>query len=291
MKLLLVVNPASGRSDTLESLSHVEEYLKEKSIAFHVFQTTGKNDVEKLTANLTYYKPSCVVACGGDGTIQLVARCLIGKNIPLGIIPLGSANGMAHALNIPKEIISAITLIVETTYVAPLDILSVNGHTCIHLSDIGTNALLVKNYEEAGDKGKLGYARHLLSSIRESELMDYDIKTPQETFHKQGYMLMIANANQYGTGVKISEGSVSDGQFEICNVEEITLSAAVKSGLTALNVFVDKDMFSDVIRCTAAEVSINRKVHLQIDGEYIGEVDHISVTILPSAVTIILPQP
>ncbi len=290
MKLLLVVNPASGRSDTLESLHHIEAYLSDNKIKFSVFKTTGKNDAGNLSKKLTAYRPSCVAACGGDGTIQLAAAALAGKGIPLGIIPLGSANGMAHALSIPKQHDQALKLILQAPRKKSLDLIRINEHTCIHLSDIGTNALLIKNYEEAGDKGKIGYAKHLLSSIRESELMDYAIVTPKGTFQKQGYMLVIANANQYGTGVRISDGSVSDGQFEICNVEEITLSAAVKAGLTALNVFVDKNMFSDVIRCAKAEIKINRPVHLQVDGEYHGEVDHIVAEIIPGALTVIVPS-
>ncbi len=72
-------------------------------------------------------------------------------------------------------------------------------------------------------------------------------------------MLIVANANKYGTGVHISEGSVSDGKFEICPVKEIDLQSTIKSGLTALNLFVDKNMFSEVITCTSAEIKINRK--------------------------------
>lgn len=288
--ILLVVNPHSGRTDTDLSLDVIEGLLKEAGVAYTIFRTTGKNDRENLLTELDTLQPEIAVACGGDGTVQLVAKTLIGRDITLGIIPLGSANGLAQALNIPKQPEKATALIIHSGKSIPLDMIRINDHICIHLGDIGTNALLVKNYEEAGDKGFLGYAKHLLSSIRSSELMQYTLITSQGTFHKEGYMLMLANANQYGTGVRISEGTVSDGQFEICNVEEITLASAVKAGLTALNVFVDKNMFSDVIRCTSAEITINRDVHLQIDGEYIGEVSRISAGILPSAVKIIVPE-
>jgi diacylglycerol kinase (ATP) len=101
-------------------------------------------------------------------------------------------------------------------------------------------------------------------------------------------MLTIANAHKYGTGVQISEGSVSDGVFEICTVQNIDLESAIKAGLTAINVFLDKEMFSDVISCNEALIKIDRKAHLQIDGEYIGEVDEIKVNIISSAIKVIV---
>jgi diacylglycerol kinase family enzyme len=98
---------------------------------------------------------------------------------------------------------------------------------------------------------------------------------------------MVANAHKYGTGVQISEGSVSDGKFEICNVQKIDLESAIKAGLTAINIFVDKNMFSDVLSCRRATVIIKPRAHLQIDGEYIGEIDRLDIKILPSAIRIV----
>lgn len=290
MHFLFVINPSSGASSNDSALDTIQTRMATSGNEYQIFYTSGENDIQKLKSAIADHKPECVVACGGDGTVQLVANTLIGTDKILGIIPLGSANGLATALNIPSDVDKAITAIIENANTLPLDLLKINGHICIHLSDIGTNALLVKNYEDAGDKGMIGYAKHLLSSIRESELMEYTIKTEKETLETKGYMLMIANANQYGTGVKISDGSVSDGKFELCNVEEISLPAAVKAGLTALNVFVDKNMFANVISCTSAEIHINRMVHLQIDGEYIGEVDLLHVEIIPVAFHVIVPN-
>ena len=101
-------------------------------------------------------------------------------------------------------------------------------------------------------------------------------------------MMAFANAHKYGTGVQISEGSVSDGMFEICNVERVTLDEAIRAGLTALNVFVDKDMFSDVITCRSAEVSIDQPAHFQIDGEYMGMVDHLEIDMVPGALKLLV---
>jgi len=290
MKVLFVMNPTSGRTSNDAAVLAIHAAAIERNVDFKFRYTTGQNDNEAIEHDLMWYKPDCVVACGGDGTIQVVAKNLIGKTVPLGILPLGSANGLAKSLEIPTNVEEAIALIMDTPTTRPLDLLRVdNEHLCVHLGDIGTNALLVKNYTEAGDKGMIGYAKHLLAAIQQSELMHYTITTPKGVCEKEGYMLAFANAHKYGTGVHISQGSVSDGKFEICNVQQIDLESAIKAGLTALNVFVDKDMFSDVISCTHAHIKIDKPTDLQIDGEYIGETDELTIEIIPSAINVLVP--
>ena len=102
-------------------------------------------------------------------------------------------------------------------------------------------------------------------------------------------MLAFANANMYGTGIKITEGSVHDGMFEIRNIPKISWTDFIKAGLTKFNIFIDKHMFTDVISCKQAEVFIDQKVDFQIDGEYIGKVNYLKIEILPSAITILIP--
>lgn len=290
MKLLFIINPTSGSKSNDDAILSIHRSMAENGFDFKFLYTSVDNVDDLITRQIEDYKPDRIAACGGDGTVQQVARNLIGQKTPMGILPLGSANGLAKALNIPQNLEEALDVFIHASESAPLDLLEVNDHICIHLSDIGTNAILVKNYEEAGDKGMIGYAKHLISSIQESETMQYTITTPDGSVEKEGYMLVIANANKYGTGVRISEGSVFDGKFEICNVQKIDLESAVKAGLTAINVFVDQNMFSDVISCKSAKIKINRKVHLQIDGEYIGEVDTINAKVIPGALRVFLKK-
>lgn len=289
MKLLFIINPSAGKTRNDKVILHIHKRAEKRNFDFKCLYTTGKGDDEAIQEQLKKFKPDRVIAAGGDGTVQLVARNLNGKDILLGILPLGSANGMATALGLPQHT-EAVDFLIDATHFIRLDLLKFNDdHLCIHLGDIGINALMVKKYGAESGKGMIGYAKHLLSSIKESPLLTYSIKTPEATYYKEGYLLAFANAHKYGTGVHISNGQVWDGKFEICNVPEIALNEALKAGLTALNVFVDKNMFSDVISCTAAEISIDQKTDFQIDGEYMGKVDFLKVAIIPAAIRLLVP--
>jgi diacylglycerol kinase (ATP) len=288
LKILFVVNPRAGKAGVDKAILSIHSQAEQLGFDFKFYYTRGEDDDTAIRRQIKDYRPDRIVACGGDGTIQLVARNIVYQSLPMAILPMGSANGLAKALGVPTDIDEAVKVAIQADQKKQIDLIKVNGHWCIHLSDIGTNALLVKNFLEAGDKGMMGYAKHLLAAIQESEILNYTIITPEATYQKSGFMLAFANADKYGTGIQISTGSVSDGKFEIKNVQEIDLQSAIKAGLTALNVFIDKDMFSDVISCREAEVIVDRKVHWQVDGEYMGEVDHLKIEIVPSAVPLLI---
>lgn len=289
MKTLFIINPIAGGTDHETTIESLKALVKAKDVEAKFYFTTGDEDEKNIKKQIDKFKPERIVSGGGDGTIQLVAKILLPYELSMGIMPLGSANGLATALEIPKDPMEAAEKILTSARVRPIDMLRFNNkHLCIHLSDIGVNALIVKKYEEGGERGLLGYAKHLLSAIQETPLYNITVRTPERTFQKEGYMMAFANAHKYGTGVQISEGSVSDGMFEICNVEKVTLDDAIKAGLTILNVFVDKNMFSDVITCREAEITVDQKAHFQIDGEYMGLTDHVKVEIVPGALKLIV---
>jgi diacylglycerol kinase (ATP) len=288
MKLLFIVNPQAGGNDHTAILKAIELKAEQNGFAYEILYTKGENDKQYIERKISSFQPDRVIVGGGDGTLQLVARSLIPHDIAIGVLPMGSANGFATALGISNDPLSALDDIFQSTKIQKLDMLRFNEeHYCIHLADVGVNALMVKKYAEADDRGMVGYAKHLLSSIKEASIIKAIIRTMDSIINKEGYMMAFANAHKYGTGVQISEGSVSDGKFEICNVEKIALDDAIKAGLTILNVFIDKNMFSDVISCSEAEIEFDNPVHFQVDGEYIGRVNHLKIEILPATVNLL----
>lgn len=290
-KILFVMNPVSGGIDKDETVLRIHWLAVREKFDFKFRYTTGENDDEVLRNEINWYRPDRVVACGGDGTVLLVARNLINDDIPIGILPLGSANGLATELAIPDTLPEAVELAVNGRNSRPIDLLRFNQkYLGIHLGDIGVNALIVKNYAKSGDRRMVGYAKHLFRAFQESKLMRYTIKTPEGVYQKEGYMLAFANARKFGTGIYLSlNGSMSDGLFEICNFQEIELEELINLGLTKFELFLDEEMYSDVISCNEAEIYIDRKADFQIDGEYIGKVDHLTISMIESAVKIIVP--
>src|SRR3954451_16130442 len=102
--LLFVINPISGGKLKVDYEEGIKKYFEPLPHKIEFFLMNGKNDAEELEKTIEQVKPHKVVAVGGDGTVGMVAKKIFGTDMQLGILPAGSANGMARELNISPNI-------------------------------------------------------------------------------------------------------------------------------------------------------------------------------------------
>jgi diacylglycerol kinase family enzyme len=134
MKLLFIVNPISGGVNKEPFLKNAQQLCSRYGIALTIFKTTGKNDKEQLQKILGKEQPDKVAAVGGDGTVLFAATSLLGTALPLGIIPKGSANGMAKELGVNVNAIEALKDLIMSEVYRSLDLLKINGkHFSMHI--------------------------------------------------------------------------------------------------------------------------------------------------------------
>src|SRR5688572_2751017 len=134
MKCLFIVNPGSGPGQKDWELI-IKDFFQDRPEQIEFFRLEKEaNNKELLLKSITQFAPDRVIAAGGDGTVKMAAEAVMGKDIPLGIIPAGSANGMAKELGIPMDPTAAIELAL-TGEPKPLDLICINDENCNHLSD------------------------------------------------------------------------------------------------------------------------------------------------------------
>ena len=251
----------------------------------HLFHLDGKTDDVTLPQQIEQHQPDRVVAVGGDGTIKLVATHLLDVRIPLGIIPAGSANGMARELGLPTDIPACLSVLVDGTP-TPTDIIVINDDDiCLHLSDIGLNAHVVKHYQQNNWRGMLGYLRAVVRALRKRRLLHIDITLDNESIQRAALMVVLANARMYGTGAVINpDGDLSDGQFEVVIFRRLT-------GLEILKLFWRYKPFDpknvEIHSATSISIETRRTAYFQVDGEYRGRITKLTAAIRPGALMII----
>ncbi len=289
MKLLLVVNPISGGVDKTPFLNRAEPLLKKYGIAYRIFNTTGKNDREHLQMAIEEFRPDRVVSVGGDGTTLFTATTLMSSNIPMGIIPLGSANGMAVELNVNPNPIEALKDIIMSQIIAGLDMVCGNDkHYSIHIGDVGINARIVDAYSKDPNRGMITYAKYFIEELQRLEPFPVKIKTDDKELETLGVMAAICNSRKYGTGVPINiAGNPLDGKFEIVIVENINLNSLILAGLASFNEKFATSQNGFTISTTKAQLSFDKPRVLQLDGEVIGEFSEVKAEIIESAVNFI----
>lgn len=288
--ILFVVNPIAGGNESRDVWEEVRQCLVRNKVDFgqNVYTTTGDGDEAAVADMINTHKPDKVVAVGGDGTIKMVAGLLLGKDIPLGIVPTGSANGMAVELNLPLDIDNAVPTILNGV-VKYMDIIRINDNDiCIHLSDIGMNAQIVKYYEENNWRGKLGYLRGAVKMMLKKEQMQLTIRRDDEEIVRVAYMVVLANARKYGTKAIINpEGSVFDGVFEIVIIRRWSLWEIVKTFFTFMK---NDSLIIETLPAKSVEISVKKNIYFQVDGEYMGKHKSVCAKVEKGALPILLPK-
>jgi YegS/Rv2252/BmrU family lipid kinase len=286
LKLLFVINPVAGPDNTSwEEI--IRNYFTEKpfNIAFLVLDT--KPHIINIENKIKEFSPAKVIAVGGDGTVTLVAKIVAGTKAALGILPAGSANGMAKELNIPLDPEQALSII-EEGEIKCCDAIKINGKDiCLHLSDIGLNAQLIKYFDEGKVRGKVGYAKVLLKTLWRKQKMQVIINVKNEEIRRNAFMVVLANASKYGTGAVINPtGALDDGAFEVVIIRKLALSELVKMVIKP-QPFNPRKI--ETFSATSVKLETINSVHFQIDGEYKGKIKKLYANILPDYINFVLP--
>jgi diacylglycerol kinase (ATP) len=285
-RILFVINPKSGRGQQQNTDAVLSRFSEEYSFNYKIYRTTGENDSEEISSQIKDFKPETVIAVGGDGTVNMVAAELIGRDIRLGIIPAGSANGLAHNLEIPENFEAALKKNLTSRSVS-IDVIQINKkYYCLHLGDIGLNARIVKRFEEEGSKGMLGYGKQLFKELFEGKTsFTFYLEIAGHRKRKmKAEMLVIANAKRFGTGAIINPtGKINDGKFEIIIIRPYPWWFVFTFLYASFTGHLHKMRYVKVFSTTRAGITLPEYQEFQIDGEVIPETKEISVEILHNA--------
>lgn len=286
-KYILIVNPISGDVDKTEIIEKIQLFSLESNIELITFQTTGNDDVLELQNLYNTHKPNRILIVGGDGTIKFAAEALEQFDVIFGIIPAGSSNGLAVDLGLPESLESSLEIAAGSNFM-DIDMIEINGKKSIHLSDLGLNASLIKNYENGETRGKLGYALQIITTLVElGDPFSAQIQVNNEIINCEATMIVIANSQKYGTGVTINpNGIMNDGKFEIILLKNLDLVVFTK--IVTGNIPENSDDIQ-IISTDKATIIVNLPVSFQIDGEYICEESQLDIKILPSQMKIAIP--
>ncbi len=285
--IVFVVNPISGDLDKSDLIEAVQEFAVMHHFNLTVYQTTGKEDTKAIQLIYNDFSPERIVVAGGDGTIKMVAEAMEHYDVILGILPAGSANGLSVDLNLPTPLEENLKIAFLNNFME-MDMICINGKKSIHLSDIGLNASLIKNYEESNLRGFWGYALQAFSVLKdEDEPFVATISANNDVVEHSARMIVIANSQKYGTGVVINpSGTMNDGKFELVVLKNLDLLILGK--IITGNMPIDSDDIV-IISTDKATIETDFPVNFQIDGEYCGAQSCLEIHILHKQMKIAIP--
>ncbi len=285
LKLLFIINPGSGKNGK-DWHTIIKAYFKPLPHTIELFDLPEPCVPKKVKEKIDGYKPQRVVAVGGDGTIKLVATCVQQTNIPLCILPAGSANGMAKELAIPEDAEKALDIAVNGI-AKKISLIKINDELCIHLSDIGFNAFIVKEFEKSDTRGMGGYLKASWKVLWNNPVMEVAIQTDKEVVTRNAAMIVIANATKYGTGALINpDGRLDDKVFEVIVIKKISVGEIFKMMVSHKPYDPKK---TEIFQTGSLHIRSHRKAHFQVDGEYLGKVNNVQAAIVADALEVMVP--
>lgn len=274
----MVVNPISGDVDKAQFVEAVSFFAKKENLELILYETIGEGDVVKIRELYKEHQPERILVAGGDGTIKMVAEAIEKHDVILGILPAGSANGLSVDLNLPITLEENLEIAFYGKYIE-IDMIAINGKKSLHLSDIGLNADLVKNYENGETRGMWGYAVQAYTTLKDlQDPFEATITANNQTITCVARMIVIANSQKYGTGVIINpDGQMNDGKFELVIIKNLDLIVFGK--IITGNMPIGSDDI-EIISTDSATIKTNIPVNFQIDGEYCGAKSILEISIL-----------
>ena len=286
LSLLFVINPGSGKN-SVNWTEEISSFFKDSPHHVELYELPESCDPDLLKKEIGESKAERIIAVGGDGTVKLLAECLVHSEKALGILPAGSANGLAKELGISADPQQAIRDSLSSN-LKKIHLVQINDQLCIHLSDIGFNAFVVKTFESQKNRGMWGYIKAAWKVLWRHPHMDIKIQGAKNQIERRAAMIVIANATRYGSGAVINPlGRLDDDLFEIVVLKKVSFSEIFKMMVTHRPYDEDK---TEVFQTRGVEIRSRRKAHFQVDGEYLGKTDKIKASLLEKALCVILPE-
>lgn len=222
MRIRAILNPRAGLA--AQRAHSVLQEGRPSWPPIEVCLTTGPGDAQRLARSAADSGVDFVLAVGGDGTANETAWGLLGSESALGLIPMGSGNGLARTLGLPLKPKDALVAL-ETALVRPMDVGMVNDRPFLNVAGVGFDAAVGDEFHRrgrsGGRRGIFTYVRLAASMLRSYRAESWTLTTPSERFEGRAFLVTFANGRQWGAAARLAPTArLDDGRLDIVLVED-----------------------------------------------------------------------
>ncbi|MET0242459.1 MAG: YegS/Rv2252/BmrU family lipid kinase [Flavitalea sp.] len=290
-KLVYLINPISGTAKKKSLREMIEARTTAENLPFEILPTDKDGDYAWLAKKMTKEKITDVIICGGDGTVNGVATHLHGIDVNIGIIPMGSGNGLAFTAGIPASPGKALDVIFRGNS-SPVDGFYINERFSCMLCGIGFDAQVAHDFAKEKRRGLQTYIRISAMNYFNAKAYPFTIRSKETTFEAEAFFLCIANSNQFGNNFTIApKASLNDGLVDIVIIKKmskLTMPFSIISqatGFNALQKLDSKFIKQNIIYFQTSELTvINHKLApLHIDGDPVETGEKFKIKVVRNA--------
>ena len=219
-KLLYIINPIAGNGSRGSLRKQIEACTVEIGFEFECHDSAIDGDYEPIAQRIQQGSFTDIIIAGGDGTINQVVGSLRHLNLPFGVIPCGSGNGLARCAGLSTDPRIALEVIFFGKAIAT-DGYTVNGQFACELTGLGFDGAVAHAYAKSGTRGLNTYIRHAIKQFASAPSYPFRVQVQGHLLALDAYMITVANANQFGNKVTIApHASLSDGLLDVIIVKK-----------------------------------------------------------------------
>ena len=296
-KILFFINPISGTQNKLRLEKKIIKKCLANNIGFELLSTAEDGNYAFLRERIMKDKITDIVICGGDGTLSPVISYLLNIEINVGIIPMGSGNGLAFTAKIPRSVDKALEIIFAGK-TSRVDAFLINGRLSCMLCGIGLDAKVAYDFSLQKKRGLSTYLRQTFKNFLSATPYHFELNIQNTQIKVEAFFISIANSNQFGNNFTIApEASLSDGLLDIIIVKKMSKPQIIwsvfkqmKTGKTIT--FEEKNFHKKNIlyfQTNSLQIINPELAPLHIDGDHASTDKKFTIEILPSAFTLIMP--
>jgi diacylglycerol kinase (ATP) len=289
-KILFIINPISGTLNKKNLPVMIEELIDSSIFDVEIVVTKYKGEATEIVQQKLIDQYKYFVAVGGDGTVNEIAKVLINTRGILGIIPVGSGNGLARHLQIPLQPGKALKLINKLKYQA-IDCGLINNIPFFCTCGVGFDALIGEKFAQCKGRGLTNYVKTTIKEYFNYKPEQYQITIDNEkVISRKAFLITFANGSQYGNNAYIApKADISDGKLDICILAPFRLYKAPGIGirLFAKNIHKSSLMHSERAQNIILERSSEGVVHF--DGEPCRMGKKLDISLINKGLNVIIP--
>lgn len=273
-KLIFFYNPISGTKGKQALLDKIRLKTNEQRLPFDILETNAAGDYNFLRDKIANEGITDIIICGGDGTVNQVAAALLNCEVNIGIIPMGSGNGLALAAGISRNVDKALDIIFKGK-ASPIDGFYINNQFSCMLCGLGFDAQVAHDFAKQSKRGLLTYIKQTFKNFFSAQAWPFILDIDNQRIKTEAFFISIANSNQFGNNVTIApQASICDGLIDIVVVKKMSkarllfsLLKQIKLGqVTAAGKKYHKE---DILYYQSKAISIQNPLQapLHIDGD------------------------
>lgn len=289
-KIVFIINPISGTQNKEAILKWIGEKLDKEKYVQEVLYTERAGHAVEIAAQKAEEGVYAVIAIGGDGTINEIARSLVHTETALGIIPCGSGNGLARHLQIPMEAKKAVDIINEGV-VELIDYGKINEVPFFCTCGVGFDAFVSLQFSKAGKRGPLTYLEKTLLESLKYRPETYELEMDGSTLHYKAFLIACGNASQYGNNAYIApQATLNDGLLDVTILEPFTVLDVPSLSFQLFNKTINQNSRIKTFRCQTLRIHRSKPGVVHFDGDPMMTGENIDVKIVKKGLQVIVPR-